>query len=61
MNRFQAAYSPELTNLLQFMLAKNEISRPDWAELEEHVIKVEEDQGSMRVAENTTFGKAPYS
>jgi len=25
------------------MLAKDERGRPDWAELEEHVIKVEED------------------
>ena len=25
------------------MLAKDERSRPDWAELEEHVIKIEED------------------
>ena len=47
MNRFQHSYSAELTNLLEFMLARDERSRPDWAELEEHVIKIEEDNNNQ--------------
>jgi hypothetical protein len=39
------------------MLAKDERARPDWAELEEHVIKIEEDNanvnpGSVKENEN---------
>lgn len=29
-NLFQQNYSPELTNLVEFMLSKDERSRPDW-------------------------------
>lgn len=38
------------------MLAKNELSRPDWAELEEHVIKVE-DYGGSGVGERGREGE----
>jgi hypothetical protein len=30
-SRFQQSYSPELSNLLEFMLARDERARPDWA------------------------------
>ena len=57
MNRFQQSYSPELANLLEFMLAKDERARPDWAELEEHVIKIEEDNVSAAVGGNQSQPK----
>jgi hypothetical protein len=47
---FQQTYSSELTNLVEFMLGKDERSRPDWFELEEHVIKVEEDVRGSTIA-----------
>lgn len=38
-NRFGQIYSEELKNMLEFMLSKEEKMRPDWIELEEHVMK----------------------
>ena len=43
LNLFQQTYSPELTNLVEFMIGKDQRARPDWFELEQYVIKVEED------------------
>lgn len=50
-NLFQQTYSSELTNLVEFMLGKDERSRPDWFELEQHVIKVEEDVRGSAISE----------
>lgn len=41
-NRFGQMYSEELRNMLEFMLSRDERVRPDWIDLEEHVMKGDE-------------------
>lgn len=38
-DRLGQAYSDEIRNMVEFMLSKDERARPDWIDLEEHVMK----------------------
>jgi hypothetical protein len=42
-NLFQKIYSKELTDLVEFMLSRDERSRPNWLELEKYVMDFDED------------------
>jgi hypothetical protein len=52
-NRLGQAYSDEIRNMVEFMLSQDEKVRPDWIDLEEHVMKSgEEGRKSMISDEN---------
>lgn len=54
MSRFGQVYSEELKNMLEFMLSKEEKMRPDWIELEEHVMKNNEENKNTIIQNQTT-------
>lgn len=45
-HKFKQIYSEDLTGLIELMLCKEEKSRPDWIQLEERVIKEEENKAA---------------
>lgn len=45
-HRFKQIYSEDLTGFVELMLYKEDKSRPDWIQLEERVIKEEENKAA---------------
>ena len=46
LHRFKQIYSDDLAGLIELMLCREEKSRPDWVQLEERVIKEEENKAA---------------
>lgn len=56
-DRLGQAYSDEIKNMVEFMLSRDERARPDWIDLEEHVMKGSDDVRRSFIQEETKVDK----
>lgn len=61
LHRFQQAYSEELAGLVELMLSREEKARPDWLQLEERVIREEENKtvSLLNISKDTRSSQLP--